>query len=178
MLEIIEPQSPAELEAVRSLMRAFVDWARERYARERQFVERYFDPEAFDAELNHLPGKYARPQGRLLLARENDNAIGCVALRDIGDGVCEMKRLYVAPGSHGKGVGQSLVTALIAEAKSAGYQIMRLDTGPGQLEAQALYRKLGFHVIGPYYAVPDELKTWLVFMELDLTGSPGTSLAV
>jgi ribosomal protein S18 acetylase RimI-like enzyme len=178
MLEIIEPQSPAELEAVRTLMRAFVDWARERYARERQFVERYFDPEAFAAELEQLPGKYARPRGRLLLAREQGEAIGCVALRDIGDGVCEMKRLYVAPGCHGKGVGQSLALALIAEAKSAGYRKMRLDTGPGQLEAQTLYRKLGFRVIGPYYAVPEELKTWLVFMELNLTGSPDTCLSV
>jgi hypothetical protein len=55
---------------------------------------------------------------------------------------------------------------------------MRLDTGPGQLEAQTLYRKLGFRVIGPYYAVPEELKTWLVFMELNLTGSPDTCLSV
>jgi len=82
-----------------------------------------------------------------------------------------MKRLYVDPSSRGKGIGRVLVSTLIHEAKLAGYLTMRLDTGPNQIEAQTLYRSAGFSVIQPYYEVPDELRSWLVFMELDLSGT-------
>lgn len=177
MIQIAEPTTGAELDQVRALMRAFVDWARMRYATELAFVERYFDPNAFEAELMGLPGKYARPKGRLLLAVDGDRPLGCVAFRELGAGVCEMKRLYVYPGWHGKGVGRALVSTLIHEAKLAGYSTMRLDTGPNQIEAQTLYQRAGFRVIPPYYAVPDELRSWLVFMELDLAGAPGAGRA-
>ena len=149
-------------------MRAFVDWARVRYAAEISFVVRYFDQVAFEAELRGLPGKYGRPQGLLLLALDGERAVGCVAYRDLGAGVCEMKRLFVDPSCHGKGVGRALVSRLIVEAKSAGYRVMRLDTGPHQSEAQGLYTRSGFRIIQPYYDMPEEMRSWLVFMELDL----------
>ena len=170
MIRILEPTTGAELDQVRALIRAFVEWARGRYAAELAFVERYFDPSAFEAELQGLPGKYARPKGRLLLAVTEDRPAGCVAFRELAPGVCEMKRLFVDPRWHGKGVGRALVSTLIQEAKLAGYSTMRLDTGPHQIEAQTLYRRAGFRVIGPYYDVPEELRNWLVFMELDLSG--------
>jgi len=166
---ISEATTRAELDEARALIRGFVAWARLRYAEEITFVERYFDEASFEAELSGLPGKYARPGGRLLLARDDGRAVGCVALRDLGQGVCEMKRLYVDPACQAKGVGKSLVLALIAEAKKAGYSKMRLDTGPKQIEAQALYQRIGFSFIEPYSEMPDELRSWLVFMELDLT---------
>lgn len=169
MIEIVEPRNEVELDAVRHLMRAFAGWARERYTREIDFVDRYFDGDVFEAELRGLPGKYSRPKGRLLLALSEGRAAGCVALRDLGAGRCEMKRLYVDPASHGKGIGRALVKALVKEAKSAGYLAMRLDTGPGQIEAQNLYRSAGFRIISPYYDMPEELRSWLVFMELDLS---------
>ncbi len=171
MIHVVEPNSPEQLDRVRELMRAFVRWAEQRYAAERAFVERYFSQGDFEAELAGLPGKYERPRGRLLLALIDTSPAGCVALRDLGGGVCEMKRLYVDPRYHGKGVGRALVQALVRESRDAGYRIMRLDTGPGQVEAQALYRGMGFRVIDPYYPVPNELASWLVFMELDLANS-------
>jgi putative acetyltransferase len=154
---------------VAALMRAFVEWHGERHAADRHIVDSYFDPRAFSEELDNLPGKFAEPRGRLLVAEEDGKIAGCVALRDLGEGACEMKRMFVYPEFHGRGVGQLLGRALIGEAKAVGYRKMLLDTGPEQREAQALYRKLGFKDIEPYYELSDELRDWLVFMELDLT---------
>lgn len=170
MFEIIEPRSEAELDDVRRLMRAFIGWVHRRYSKELELIEKYFDAGAFEAELSGLPGKYSRPEGRLLLARDNARGVGCVGLRALDDGCCEMKRLYVESANQRKGTGRALVTALVREAKSAGYVSMRLDTGPASLEAQSLYRSAGFRVVQPYYEIPEELHGWLVFMELDLAG--------
>jgi GNAT superfamily N-acetyltransferase len=169
MLRIFEPTTEVELDLVRALMRAFVGWARMRYAAELEFVDCYFDEAAFETELVGLPGKYGRPKGRLLLALEGERPAGCVAFRELGAGVCEMKRLYVDPSWHGKGVGRALVAKVIQEAKLAGYSTMRLDTGPNQVEAQTLYRSTGFKLIPAYYDLPDKLRNWLVFMELKLS---------
>lgn len=162
-------RSKEDYQQVAALMRAFIEWHGERHAADRHIVESYFDPVAFAEELDNLPGKFAEPRGRLLVAEEDGKIAGCVALRDLGDGACEMKRMFVYPEFHGRGVGQLLGRALIGEAKAIGYRKMLLDTGPEQREAQALYRKLGFKDIEPYYELSAELRNWLVFMELDLT---------
>jgi GNAT superfamily N-acetyltransferase len=154
---------------VAALMRAFLDWHGERHAADRQIVETYFDPQAFSKELDNLPGEFAEPRGRLLVAEEDGRIAGCVALRDLGGGACEMKRMFVYPEFHGRGVGQLLGRAIISEAKAIGYCKMLLDTGPAQREAQALYRKLGFKDVELYYDLSAELRNWLVFMERDLT---------
>jgi ribosomal protein S18 acetylase RimI-like enzyme len=120
----------------------------------------------FSQELAELPGNYAPPAGRLLLAVESDEPVGCVALRKIGDGVCEMKRLYVRPEARGKNLGRMLAETIINEAHSIGYRRMRLDTIPGKMDrAIAMYRSLGFKEIAPYYENPVEGAT---FMELTL----------
>lgn len=120
----------------------------------------------FAGELAGLPGKYAPPQGTLLLARDlNGHAIGCVAMRPLGDGIAEMKRLYVAPEGRGLGVGRALAAAAITAARSAGHREMRLDTLPEMPAAQALYRSFGFAVIPPYYETPVE---GTIFMGLRL----------
>jgi len=168
VFEIVEPRNEAELDEVRRLMRAFTDWVRVRYSNEIALVDKYFDAGAFEDELRDLPGKYSRPKGRLLLARTGAHGVGCVGMRALDDGCCEMKRLYVESANQRNGTGRALVTALIEEAKSAGYTSMRLDTGPASIEAQNLYRSAGFTVVDPYYDIPEELSGWLVFMELDL----------
>ena len=119
----------------------------------------------FQRELAELPGAYAPPDGRLLLAVDNDKAVGCVALRKLADGICEMKRLYVRPAYRGKGLGRRLVEAIILAAREIGYGKMRLDSLSSMKEAAALYRSLGFVEIPPYRynPLPDA-----VYMELVL----------
>lgn len=116
--------------------------------------------QGFEAEMAAMPGKYAPPAGRLLLARSAEGVpIGCVGLRALGPplgapGCCEMKRLYVAPEGRGLGLGARLVEAVIREAEAIGYREMRLDSLPSMGPAIALYRKLGFETMAPYYDTP------------------------
>lgn len=117
----------------------------------------------FQHEAENLPGRYAPPSGKLLLARIGDAAVGCVALRKIGDGICEMKRLFVQQAFQGRGIGRKLAEAIIEEARRIGYKTMKLDT---VLEpAKCLYKSLGFKEIPPYQHVPIE---GVVFMEMKL----------
>jgi ribosomal protein S18 acetylase RimI-like enzyme len=108
----------------------------------------------FEAELASLPGKYAPPEGAVIVARNEGAPCGCVALRPIEAGVCEMKRLYVRPDTRGLGVGAELVKRVIALAKSRGYTSMRLDTLPSMKSAVSLYKLAGFREIAPYIFNP------------------------
>jgi GNAT superfamily N-acetyltransferase len=123
----------------------------------------------FDRELKNLPGDYAPPTGRLLLATEDDQLAGCIALRRLSDDVCEMKRLFVRPAHRATGLGRALVDFIIDEASKLGYTHMRLDTIPGKMDkAIALYQSIGFVEIEPYCQNPVE---GAKFMELKLTNN-------
>jgi ribosomal protein S18 acetylase RimI-like enzyme len=124
--------------------------------------------QGFEEELATLPGNYAPPSGRLLLAIHGDNLAGCVALRCLEPGVCEMKRLYVRPAFRSLGVGRMLADRIIEEARDAGYRRMRLDTLPTMARARALYRQIGFREIASYRDNPIE---GAAFLELDLNRS-------
>ncbi len=142
---------------------------RVRYRERPWQVDAYFRESELNRELASLDQTYASPDGALLLAVASRRAVGCVALRTIGDGVCEMKRFYVRPQSQGLGFGRMLAEALIDLARERGFRTMRLETGDLQVEAQSLYRSLGFRRIEPYYDCPEELRRYLVFMERDVS---------
>lgn len=123
----------------------------------------------FDEEIAGLPGAYAPPGGRLLLARAGDAVAGGIGLRPFEPGICEMKRLYVRPDFRAVKAGRRLAEAVIKEARAAGYGRMRLDTLPTMDAAAGLYRALGFKQIAPYYDNPIH---GVRYYELDLTAGP------
>ena len=140
---LAEPGAPGEFDLVRRLMREYETWLG---------VNLCF--QGFERELAGLPGEYAPPSGRLLLALAGVEAAGCVALRRQDADSGEMKRLYVSPTHRGKGLGGTLARAVIAAAQDIGYARVVLDTLPKMPEALALYRSLGFRDIPPYYHNP------------------------
>jgi ribosomal protein S18 acetylase RimI-like enzyme len=153
-LRIIEGHLPEQLPTVREL---FTEYA--------AAIDVSLCFQDFDQELADLPGKYAPPDGRLFIALDGKKIAGCVAMRKIGEGVCEMKRLYVRPQFRGHGHGRALAVAVIDSARQIGYARMRLDTLSSMKEAIQLYRSLGFRNIEPYYANPIE---GAAFLELQL----------
>ncbi len=108
----------------------------------------------FDREMAELPGNYAPPPGRILIAKWSGAVAGCVAMKQLGDGICEMKRFYVRPDFRGKGIGEALAKAIIAAGRDAGYARMRLDTVPSMQSAIRIYEALGFRDTDPYVFNP------------------------
>ncbi len=110
--------------------------------------------QGFEEEVRGLPGAYGPPGGRLLLARREGRALGCVALRGLSPARAELKRLFVRPEGRGLGLGRLLVARILDEARAAGDAEVVLDTLPGMAEAQGLYRAFGFRDIPPYRPNP------------------------
>ena len=152
-VEIIEAGSE-HLDAVREIFVEYENWLG---------VSLCF--QGFQEELASLPGKYASPKGRLLLAVDDENVAGCVAFRPIDKEICEMKRLFVREKFQGRGLGHELLERLITDARAAGYKKMRLDSWiPRMGKAIEMYRRHGFYEIEPYNENPYDV----IYMEREL----------
>jgi ribosomal protein S18 acetylase RimI-like enzyme len=161
MLEIVEARTPEQIAEIKSL---FLEYA--------QSLGFSLCFQSFEKELAELPGMYAPPDGRLLLALVDGAPAGCVGLHKLDDGICEMKRLYARPSFRGHGLGRALTERVIAEARTIGYERMRLDTVAAHMQAAvALYRTLGFRQIAPYRANPQPS---VLYMELNLSTAAAT----
>lgn len=143
MAQIRPGQFPRDLEVVRGLFQEY---------QRALGVDLCF--QGFDEELATLPGKYAPPAGRLLIAWSDSSAVGCVALRAVEGKTCEMKRLYLRPQARGERLGRRLAERICEEARTAGYSRICLDTLPSMVEAQSLYKTLGFAEVEPYVFNP------------------------
>lgn len=152
--EILEVQTGPRLGTIRELFREYASSLD---------IDLCF--QGFERELAELPGAYALPGGALLLALHDSRAAGCVGVRRLADGICEMKRLYVRPAFRRTGLGRALASESCTVARRLHYRRMRLDTLESMRPAITLYESLGFRRIAPYYDNPNQ---GVVFLELEL----------
>jgi len=152
----VEKLAASDVEGAKELIREYLRWIA---------VDLSF--QGVDNELAGFPAAYAEPEGSFFLARARGEIAGCVGMKKLGDGICEMKRLFVRDRFKGEGIGAALVERLVEEARAKGYARMRLDTLRRMEAAIGLYRKLGFREIGQYVENPIP---GALFMEKDLQG--------
>jgi len=154
--------APSQIELIQATLPEHIEQARSLFLEYGGSLGFSLCFQSFDEELKNLPGAYGPPNGRLLLARYAGHAAGCIALRKLEAGICEMKRLYVRPADRGRSLGRMLVERVIAEARIIGYERMRLDTIESAMkDAIGLYRRMGFGEIAPYSAIPIEHALWM-----------------
>jgi len=154
-IEIRQGATAEDMDSARAIFREYEAWLA---------MDLCF--QGFEDEVKNLPGKYAPPGGRLYLAEADGQLAGCIALRDLDGGVCEMKRLFVRDAFRGCQIGRILIERLIDEARAIGYERMRLDTYPPKMgKAVGLYKSYGFYEIPAYYHNPHD---GVLFMVLAL----------
>ena len=163
-LTIEQAASPAQVEDVRDLLREYTDWAFTSTSGSKGAPTF----EGLDEELAGLPGEFAPPDGRLLLAALDGHPAGCVALRRHDATTGEVKRLYVRPGSRGHRIGERLVATLLDAARAIGYRRLVLDSHRTMLRAHEIYRSAGFRIVEAPADFPEHLRSLAVFMEMDL----------
>jgi GNAT superfamily N-acetyltransferase len=165
---ITPAETPADFEAFAGLVAEYVDWCRARYRDDAWFVDAALGHQSLAAEIEGIAAKYSPPAGRAFLARDGEQIVACGAYRWRGEGVVEMKRVFVPDRFKGKGHGRQLCEALIAAARADGCTTMLLDTANLLTEAIALYESLGFARRDPYNDYPPELMRYIIFMERSL----------
>lgn len=154
MLTLSRAQSVEEYTQAREIILAYQEWLG---------MDLCF--QGFYTELEALETMYGPPSGALILARQENLVVGCVGLRDLGEGICEMKRMFVLPTHQEKGLGTRLFEAFMETARELGYRSVRLDTVRRLKVALHLYQKAGFREIEAYRYNPDPE---VLYMQLDI----------
>lgn len=167
MLKILQVETDEHKTYVQELFCEYFNWSH--FMFQHQFNVSYDVNALLEQDMAKLQ-QFTPPKGRLLLGEYENRIAGCACLRKIGEHVGEIKRMYVKPEFRRKGIGKSLLQAIIHEAHEIGYARIRLDTAPFAKEAQVLYRSLGFQEIEPYAEseIPEKYRSSWVFMELVL----------
>jgi GNAT superfamily N-acetyltransferase len=168
LLSIIQATTEKQIQHVRELLAEYFEYLRTDVDTALADLNDAPPLAGYREELAGLPGKYASPDGRLLLAQYDGAIAGCVAFQRITEDICEVKRLWTRPEFRGKKIGRALVERLIEEAREVGYTSMILSTVDILKEAQSLYRSLGFELTAPYFDGPEELMAHEIFMKLIL----------
>lgn len=143
MITVTRAETPEDLDAVRGLVRAFVRWAMAR-------IDNSDNPEVFaglEVELASLPGRYGPPSGFQALARLDGAPAGCVAFFDRGNGVLEIKRMFVEPSARGHGIGGRMLDLLLAQGKAMGHRRALLWSHHSMHSAHAVYERGGFRKV-------------------------------
>jgi GNAT superfamily N-acetyltransferase len=168
MIEIFTVKTGKDIEVAKILFREFDRFLKERLGKYAEFPWAVEHWKNLEEEINNLLGDYAPPEGCLLLARYEGEDVGCVGLKQVSNGICEMKRLYVRPNFRRLGIGKGLANAVIEKARQSGYHSMRLGTNRLLDAALKLYTSLGFKQSEPYIELPVEIEDLVVSMELKL----------
>lgn len=166
MIKVYNANNGENLGQARILWREYVEFLKNRLQEcaELPSLKQYFQNYEQEIE-NYLPGRFGPPKGCLLLAKYQENPAGCVGLMDLGNDICEMRRLFVRPQYRGLGIGRALTEAIVEQGRNIGYASMRLNTNRRMLGAEELYRSLGFKDIAPYEYFEIDC---MVFLELEL----------
>ena len=143
MPEYIIAHTPQEYTAAATLFTEYADWLN---------IDLGF--QHFESELKELSQMYAAPTGGIILCKEDEKYIACVAIRKIDAETAELKRMYVQSDKQGKGIGKTILTHAIEMARGFGYQRIRLDTLDHMIPAINLYKHAGFKLIQAYYHNP------------------------
>ena len=162
-LQIVHATSPQHINHTEALLREYILWTRTLHPLDD--IPAYED---IDEELGQLPGIYAPPHGRLLLALADNEPAGCVCLKPVDETICELKRMYVKPSHRGQGIGLKLVEAFVQHARKIGYTKIILDTFHTMTTAHAIYKRIGFRVIETPADAPEFVQKYAIFMEMVL----------
>ena len=169
-ISIIQATTAADYQAFAALVREYVQWCRKRYQDDVWFVDQAFGHQSLEREVLGLADAYGAANGKAFLAHVDGQMAGIIAHHRLADGSCEMKRMFVSERFQGHGVGRKLCEAVIASARADGFTLMRLDTTKLFVEAIGLYKSFGFRECPPHLEYPENLKPYILFMELPLGG--------
>jgi putative acetyltransferase len=169
MMTFVQAETEEHIRHAQELFTEYVEWLRTDVDTVLEDINDVPAMSGYKDEIAGLPGKYAPPDGRLLLAYDEGRIAGCGCFYKYDEGVCEMKRVWVRPEFRGQKVGRLLVEMLIADARKADYTTMLLSTADKLKAALALYASLGFVETEPYYESPPEVLDYEIFLKLDLS---------